>query len=277
MNLRISTILPVIISALVVMGVASSGFSAYRAYGTQQKSEAFLEINQISQLLLRSAGQWAIERGLTNAPLKSPELASAERRAEIVKTRATSDRAFSQAVLRLREVPEMRAAEQRILEAENAFRRFQSFRGRVYENLAKPGPKRETEVVEWICARQYRADPCRGQQTAAHPRNADDPSYGRNGTACQSSSSDGADGRECGPGQRGSLGGAIAAHEKLTADDIGRIADFRGRVVLAWETISPVSQRADVSAKVANAIAGVEKDYFRTYGELRGTKCGRAG
>ena len=57
MNLRISTILPLIISALVVMGVASSGFSAYRAYGTRQKYEAFLEINQISQLLLRSAGQ----------------------------------------------------------------------------------------------------------------------------------------------------------------------------------------------------------------------------
>jgi methyl-accepting chemotaxis protein len=267
-NLRISTILPLIISALVVMGVASSGFSAYRAYGTRQKSEAFLEINQISQLLLRSAGQWAIERGLTNAPLKSPESASAERRAEIVKTRATSDQAFSQAVLRLRKVPEMRAAEQRILEAENAFRRFQSFRGRVDENLAKSGPERETEVVDGfapastelidVAANKLRLT----LETLTTPPTAAMAQLVnlRHLTAQMAENA----GRE-----RGFLGGAIAAHEKLTADDIGRIADFRGRVVLAWETISPVSQRADVSAKVANAIAGVEKDYFRTYGELR--------
>ena len=56
MKLRIGTILPLIISALVLMGVASAGFTAYRAYANRQEAEAFLRVNQISRLLLNSAG-----------------------------------------------------------------------------------------------------------------------------------------------------------------------------------------------------------------------------
>jgi len=75
MNLKIRTILPLIISALAIMAVASAGFAAYEAYVRRQDAEAFLKINQISQRLLQSAGQWAVERGMTNAPLKSPDAA----------------------------------------------------------------------------------------------------------------------------------------------------------------------------------------------------------
>ena len=84
MNLRIRALLPLIISALALMAMIPAGFAAYEALGRRQDSEAFLRVNRISQLLLRSAGQWAIERGLTNAALKSPDALSAENRADIV-------------------------------------------------------------------------------------------------------------------------------------------------------------------------------------------------
>ena len=93
MNVRIGTILPVIISALVLMGVAATGFTALQAYHDRQEARAFVELNGISQLLLRSAGQWALERGMTNAALKAPEALAADRRAEIDRLRAASDRA----------------------------------------------------------------------------------------------------------------------------------------------------------------------------------------
>ena len=148
MNLRIRTVLPLIVSALAIMAVASAGFAAYDAYGRRQEAEAFLKINQISQRLLQSAGQWAVERGMTNAPLKSPDALPAERRAEIVKTRAVADQAFREAAQRLRDVPAMKGAEKNIVEAESAFRTFEAFRSRVDENLAKPGSGRTSEVVE---------------------------------------------------------------------------------------------------------------------------------
>ena len=91
MNVRIGTMLPLTISALALLLVVSAGLTAYDAMGRRQETQAFLEVNQISQLLLRSAGQWAIERGMTNAPLKSSDVLSPERRAEIAKVRASAD------------------------------------------------------------------------------------------------------------------------------------------------------------------------------------------
>src|ERR1700733_8028593 len=98
------------------MGVATAGFAAYQAYDRRQDSEAFLKVNQISQLLLQSAAQWAVERGLTNASLRQPDGIVAEPRAAIRKKRESADQAFREAVQRLRTVPIMKTAEPRIVE-----------------------------------------------------------------------------------------------------------------------------------------------------------------
>ena len=44
MNLKIGTVLPLIVSALVLMGVVSAGFAAYDALGRRQDAEAFLKV-----------------------------------------------------------------------------------------------------------------------------------------------------------------------------------------------------------------------------------------
>ncbi|MGZ8391172.1 MAG: methyl-accepting chemotaxis protein, partial [Rhodoplanes sp.] len=268
MNLKIRTILPLIISALAIMAVASAGLAAYDALGRRQDSEAFLKVNQISQLLLRSAGQWAIERGMTNAPLKSPDALPAERRAEIVKTRAVADQAFREAAQRLRAVPAMKAAEKQIAEAESAFQAFEAFRGGVDGNLAKPGSGRTSEVVEGfapaitnlieVAANRLRLT----LETLTSP-----PTVGltqlvglRHLTAQMAENA----GRE-----RAFFGGIISARSKLTMERTRIIARTRGQVELAWETIRASRQRGDISAKIVDAIAGVDNEYFGTYGAVR--------
>ena len=148
MNLRIRTVLPLIISALALLLVVSAGLTAYDAIGRRQDSQAFLKVNQISQLLLHGAGQWAIERGMTNASLKSADVLSPERRAEIVKLRASADQAFRDAVQRLVAIPAMKAGEKDIADAERIFREFEAFRAKVDENLARPGAERTPEIVQ---------------------------------------------------------------------------------------------------------------------------------
>src|SRR5271168_1427569 len=128
------------------MGVATAGFTAYQALNRRQDSEAFIKVNQISQLLLLSAGQWAVERGLTNAALKSPDVIPAERHAEIIKMRTIADQAFRDAAQRLRAVPAMKG--QRVVEAERAFQVFEALRASIDENLSKPGSARSTEFVD---------------------------------------------------------------------------------------------------------------------------------
>lgn len=48
-HVRIGTILPIIISALVVLGLASAGFIAYEAVLKRRESEAFLKVNAVVQ------------------------------------------------------------------------------------------------------------------------------------------------------------------------------------------------------------------------------------
>ncbi len=148
MHFRIGTILPAIISALALMGVAATGYTAIHAYHDREEAATFVGLNGISQSLLRGAGHWAKERGMTNAALNSPELLPADRRSEIDGVRAISDQAFRDAVQRLRDVPAMKGAEQRVSEAERALQNFESLRRKVDANLAKPGPERDPEVVK---------------------------------------------------------------------------------------------------------------------------------
>jgi len=250
------------------MAVAFAGLAAYDALGRRQQSETFVNINQISQLLLRSAGQWAVERGLTNAPLKSPGVLPAERRDQIVKTRAVADQAFREAAQRLRAVAAMKAAEKQIAEAESAFREFEAFRRKLDDNLAKPGSGRTVDVVEGfspaitnlidVAANKLRLTL---ETLTSPPTVALTQLVGlRHMTALMAENA----GRE-----RAYLGGIVGPRAKLTADGLRRVSGFRGQVDLAWEMISPIRQRADTPAKIIEAIGSVEKEYYRTYGETR--------
>ena len=65
MKAKISVVLPAVVSVLSLIGAISAGIAAHQAYRQRQDSEAFLNVNHVSKLLLQSAGQWAVERGLT--------------------------------------------------------------------------------------------------------------------------------------------------------------------------------------------------------------------
>jgi methyl-accepting chemotaxis protein len=261
-------VLPLIISALTLMGVATAGFTAYQALGRRQDSEAFLKVNQISQQLLQSAGQWAVERGLTNAALKSPDALAGERRAEILKKRAAADQAFREAAQNLRAVPAMKTAEKHIAEAETAFQALEALRSKVDENLAKPGSARAPEFVEGFepaITNLIESAAISLRLTLETLTTAPTPELSRlvgvRHLAAQMAENAGR--------ERAFLAGMIGARGKLTAEGIRKASGFRGQVELSWKTISPISERADMPARIVDAIAGVEKEYFRTYGDIR--------
>jgi methyl-accepting chemotaxis protein len=267
-KLRIGTVLPLIISGLALMLVVSTGFAAYDAIGRRQDAQAFLKVNQVSQLLLQSAGQWAIERGMTNASLKSPDVLSPQRRAEIVKVRASADQAFREAVQYLSAVPAMKAGGKDIADAERVFREFDSFRAKVDENLARPGAERTPEIVQGFFPALTNLISVAGSRLRLTLEMLSSPPSVtlaqlvgiRHLTAQMAENA----GRE-----RGFLGGIIGARSKLVIEGARTVAGFRGQVELAWETIVPIRRRADTPAKILAAIAGVESEYFGKYGEIR--------
>ena len=267
-NLRIGTILPLIISSLALLLAVSAGLTAYDAMGRRQEAQAFLKVNQISQLLLHSAGQWAVERGMTNAPLNSRDALPAEPRAEIAKVRDSADRAFHDAVQQLREIPAMKAGEKDIADAERAFREFISFRAKVDENLAKPGVERTPEIVQGFAPAITNLILVAGNRVRLTLETLSRPPSARLAqlvglrhlTAQMAENA----GRE-----RSLLGGIIGAHRKLGTESIRNVSGFRGEVDLAWETILPIRQRADTPPGIVDAIASAEREYFGKYGAVR--------
>jgi methyl-accepting chemotaxis protein len=267
--LRIGTILPLIVSALALMGVATTSYTAIAAYHDRQQALAFVELNGISQQLLRSAGQWALERGMTNAALNAPEAIASERRAEIDALRVGSGQAFRDAVQRLRQLPAMKSAEPRISDAERALQGFENMRGKIDTDLARPKAERDTPIINAVVPALTKViDTAANGLRLTLETLTDAPSASmtrlvglRHLTAEMAEYA----GRE-----RAFLAGSINSQAKLAADGIGLMSGLRGHVDLAWGTISPLAQRADVSAELARAIKDVEQKYFQTYGSLRG-------
>ena len=252
------------------MAIASAGYAAYEAYGRRQDAEAFLKVNQISQRLLQSAGQWAVERGMTNAPLKSPDALPAERRAEIVKTRAVADQAFREAAQRLRAVP---ADESRRKADRRSRKRVQGIRGFPQQGRRQPRQARIGTDIGGrggLRARDHQSDRTCRQQVAADAGDADQPADGGADAARRSSSSDRANGRECRQGARVPRWHHRRARQDSPRTSMRMVARIRGQVELAWETITASRQRGDIPAKIVDAIARRRQDSTSsTYGEIR--------
>lgn len=120
MSLKIRVMLPLIVLALAATAMTLAGFEARDAVIRRRQSEAFVEVNRISQLLLKSTGRWALERGLSNAALNGPQPADPEHRADIAKTRSSGDTAFAEALRLIGDAPQMKSGAAAIVEAQRA-------------------------------------------------------------------------------------------------------------------------------------------------------------
>ncbi|AVT83157.1 methyl-accepting chemotaxis protein [Rhodopseudomonas palustris] len=270
MSLKIRVLLPLIVLALAATAMTLAGFEARDAVIRRRQSEAFVEVNRISQLLLKSAGRWALERGLSNAALNAPEPADPERRADIAKARTSGDTAFAEALRLIGDVPQMKAGAAAITAAQRAQQDHGVLRPRVDEAVAKPASARGPEVVRGTFGIITRSIDVAGTSLRSTLETLTDPPSValaqmirlRHLAAVMAENA----GRE-----RAYLGAKVSARSKFTAAEIGEISAFRGQIDLAWPMIAALKQRTDTPAAVIDAIRGVETDYFGTYVQVRGS------
>ncbi|WP_314952432.1 methyl-accepting chemotaxis protein [Bradyrhizobium cosmicum] len=267
-HVRIGTILPAIIAALVLLGLASAGFVAYQAIVKRQESQAFLKVNRAAQLLLRSAGHWAIERGMTNAALKSPDAVSSERRADIEKARATADDAFREAVLAIRSIPEMTREQRQVADAVGKVEALRLLREKVDGSLARPRAERAPDVIDGFVPAITDVIDVASNRLRLTLETLTSPPVARlaqliglRHLAAQMAENAGR--------ERALLAGAVGAHAKLGTEGLERLSALRAKVELAWDTILPVRLRPDLPAQIGDAMTEVENIYFGLYGETR--------
>uniref|UniRef100_Q07J04 Methyl-accepting chemotaxis sensory transducer n=1 Tax=Rhodopseudomonas palustris (strain BisA53) TaxID=316055 RepID=Q07J04_RHOP5 len=268
MNLRIRTLLPLIVCALALMAVAFAGLDARDAWTRRQQSADFVKVNQISQALLKSAGRWAAERGISNATLKAPGVATSARLAEITALRSNADEAFQSALQGVREVPQMKAGSAAIVAAEQAFQALQTLRASIDDAIAKPASARSPEVVQGAFGAISQTIEIAAVGLRQTLETLTDPPSAKL-AALLPLRHLAADMAENAGRERGYLSGILSARTKLGGEQLRHLSLFRGHIDLAWNMIAALKQRPDLPRTIASAISAVEQDYFRDYDAIR--------
>jgi methyl-accepting chemotaxis protein len=265
--MRIRVILPGVISLLALLLLAVAGHSAYDAARRGSEAASFVKVSGTSTLLFTSAGEWAIERGLGNAALKSKDPASAATRDDIGKHRALADQALRDALARLRDIPEMRDGQRAIQDAEQAFAAIRDLRTRVDEDLAKSAGERRAELVSGFVPAITGLIEKTGRlrltlETLTRPPAAQLVQI----TNLRHLAAEMAEyaGRE-----RARLAAIVGTRQKIADADFRMISESRGHIDLGWNAISILRARPDAPKNVVAAIENVEKVYFGDYGALR--------
>jgi methyl-accepting chemotaxis protein len=247
--------------------VGLAGFSGFRAIQVYRLNAVFLETDATTELLFKAAADLAIERGLSNAPLHLPDPLSAERRAEIVRVRASADQAIRDGMGRLRSVPEMASMLGAIEEFERSYRDFGGFRQRVDEALRASGASRPLDVVDkfapTIAMLVDQIDSLRMTLEALTETRGTKLAHLlqlRHLTAVMAEAA----GRE-----RAIFGGNIAQRRPFSRDDLRAVAEHRGQIGLVWSMLQAVRQRTDLPRSLSAAIASVDQEFVHKLTDLR--------
>ena len=264
--LTIKNSLLAIVTMLVTGVLFFSGMSALTAYQERLHEQQTIEMNGLSDLLLTSAGNWAEERGLTNAALGAPEPIAADRRALIDERRAAADRALSSALDGLRRGPSFPGQEEAIAGVETAFSSLQELRRAVDQALSLPKDRRDGVVISsWVPTATSLILKSRDLRVALTQAQGVDSLIGQLTSLKHFAwvMSEFA-GRE-----RAIIGGAISAGRRLDQKTLQTLNAFRGQVELAWESVQDIGRDEGLPPDVFEAIAQARSSYFETFQQTR--------
>ncbi len=114
-------------------------------------TELVLQSNKTADLLLTSAGSWAVERGATNAALNSTEPVTAHLREIIDARRGVADPAFHEAMQRLRDGPDFEGRAKLLDATMAAYEAIVARRQQADMQLAKPLAQRDATLRDgWV-------------------------------------------------------------------------------------------------------------------------------
>lgn len=266
MAISLKNLLLGVTGLLGLLAVGLAGDLAWRMLEQRAAAQAGQEINAVGDLLLTSAGAWAIERGVTLTALNGEEPAGAEPRSIIRRQREAADAAFREALDRLgRRGGEAVAA--RIAEVQGAFRRVEELRGRAQGELERRRDERSAGFAgEWMAGitalieitqdlrRTLELALDTAEARLAHYQQMKDAIWVMGEYA----------GRE-----RAAVGETIARGAPFAGERIQLLSRHRGRVEMAWETVRSIAGKPSTSEEVRIAINTVQAAFFGRFEETR--------
>ncbi len=250
------------ISGILGLGlIGLLGQIAFDMAGRRAAAQEAVHVNTISDHLLGSAGDWAIERGATVTALNVREPIGSTRRALIDKQRGLADSQLRTAL----DMIDQRSKETR--DVASAFDAVVGLRDDIDRNLGLPGESRDPALgAKWFSAATELIESTqRLRRRIEMTLEAADPRlqhFQRMKDAIWVMS-------EYAGRERAAIGAVIAGGKQMSVETLGSIAGHRSRVEYAWESIRTVSENISVSADIAAALDAVHRGFFGALGDTR--------
>ena len=264
-NIRTSlwTVTSLLVGAVVVI----TAIKALTAWQDLDNASTIRSNNSVSDLLLTSAGNWAVERGVTAAALATTEPVSSNRRSIIDERRERADAAFDEAMTRLADGPDFRGKDKLVREVRANHDAAVSFRRRADTALTKRAVARDDEVVQrWVptMTQLIMSSQHLRQIAQFRPETVQSRVETVRGVKHDLWVMSEYAGRE-----RAIIGQAISKGEPIASKRLRTLSEYRGRLEQAWAAVSSYRELDSASPRIVDAIDGVESKFFDAYGRTR--------
>lgn len=254
-----------LIATLSISLVGLSSFNAYTSWRLYEDAEQSSYSNRTVELLLASAGAWALERGLINTALASPSPVAADMRSRIMERREKADASFKDAISRISGTTE--TVRQTLSESQGAYEKIVALRQQVDAALAVSVDQREPAVSgQWVPGMTSLIMTSQRLREAAKfiPQSTEtqiallDPV--RSAVWVMSEFA----GRE-----RALVGAVLAQSRPLTATEMQTLNVYRGRVEQAWATVQDYLSTSGVPSDIVAAAENVRTVYLGSFEATR--------
>ncbi len=262
----IRNLLVAAVSLLALFGIGLSGYVLRNASMERATASDAASVNETADLLLESAGQWARERGATNLALNAADPAADAQKASIANFRKLGDQPFEQAIARMA-ARNFANKDQMIAGAKRAHEQLAALRMRADAEIAKPAAARDKAVVsQWAPTITALIVSSQGLRVAAAMEEDDVKS--------RLSSLQNLKhflwimseylGRE-----RAAVAALVASGKPMSSQEIGNLANFRGRLEAAWDYVQAYAAKSTAPASVVTGTERVRESVFRRFDETR--------
>lgn len=263
----VKTSLLSIVIVLSIIAITETAFKELDAMATSNSIEVSAQANGISDDLLKAAGNWAVERGVTNASLGAVGTASTANQKTISDRRQAADNAYKAALTQIKESEIEFAGRDRLLnQLKKKYDAVTTIRARADSALRQVKSQRDKDLLEdWVPTMTAAIMQSRDVRTTMTNELITHPDLiALNSLKHFSWVTSEYAGRE-----RAVIGGTISSGQAITPTKLRTLSEFRGRVQEAWSTMQDLSKNTIISSEITSAIKKAETAYFITFEETR--------
>ena len=252
---------------LCVAVILFAAHGAHRSWTEAEMDDGVSRSVAISDLLLQSAGNWAVERGVTNAALAQPGAASAETLAAIAARRQAADEALSEALARLGAGPEFKDRSSLIAGVEKRFDAVVVLRSQADGALKVDADQRPADLsANWVPTLTDLIMESQRLRLAARylPKSMETQvmmlEQVKNAIWVMSEFA----GRE-----RAVIGAAISSGTQLDTAKLQTLATYRGRLEQAWMEVETYLDAEGADPGIVDVAAKVKSVFFGSFEAVR--------